>query len=93
MLITGDLNQEAELRLLTKFELPKVEVLVAGHHGAANSTSGILLKTVEPELVAVSAAKDNPYGHPSEETLKRIAAVGAEVICTGQTGDIVFRRR
>lgn len=93
MLITGDLHHTEELRLLTQFDLPKVEVLVAGHHGAASSTSSILLKTVEPELVAVSAARDNAYGHPSEETLKRIKSVGAEVICTGQAGDIVIRRR
>lgn len=93
MLITGDLNHTAELRLLTEFDIPKADVLVAGHHGAASSTSSILLKTVKPELVVVSAAKDNPFGHPSEETLKRIEAVGAEVICTGQAGDIVIRRR
>lgn len=93
MLITGDLNHTEELHLLSAFDLPEVEVLVAGHHGAASSTSSLLLKTVNPELVAVSAAKDNPFGHPSEETLKRIEAVGAEVICTGQVGDIVIRRR
>ena len=93
MLITGDLNHTEELHLLSAFDLPEVEVLVAGHHGAASSTSSLLLKTVNPELVAVSAAKDNPFGHPSEETLKRIKAVGAEVVCTGQVGDIVIRRR
>ena len=93
MLITGDLNQSQELRLLSQYELPQVEVLVAGHHGSDSSTGLTLLKTVEPELVAVSAARDNPYGHPAAETLARIERIGAEVVCTGETGDIVIRRR
>ena len=93
MLITGDLNQSQELRLLSQYELPQVEVLVAGHHGSDSSTGLTLLKTVEPELVAVSAARDSPYGHPAAETLDRIERIGAEVVCTGETGDIVIRRR
>lgn len=93
MLITGDLNQQAELRLLSRYRLPQVEVLVAGHHGAKNSTGLTLLKTVQPKLVIVSADKDNPYGHPAKETLDRVKLVGAEVIMTGQAGDIAIRRR
>lgn len=93
MLITGDLDQQAELHLLSRYEIPEVEVLVAGHHGAENSTGLTLLKTVRPQLVAVSAGKDNPNGHPAQETLERIRQVGAETVSTGEVGTIVLRRR
>ena len=40
ILITGDLTAQAEYRLLSLHTLPQAAVLVAGHHGAATSTSG-----------------------------------------------------
>ena len=39
ILITGDLTAQAEYRLLSLHTLPQAAVLVAGHHGAATSTS------------------------------------------------------
>ena len=92
MLITGDLDTMAELRLLSHYDLPKVEVLVAGHHGAKTSTGETLLKTVCPQLVVVSAGEANPYGHPHKETLDRITEIGAETACTIDAGTIVLRR-
>ena len=43
ILITGDLSQNEEYRLLSQNELRGIELLVAGHHGAATSTSDALL--------------------------------------------------
>ena len=93
MLITGDLDILAELRLMSHYELPEVEILVAGHHGARTSTGETLLKKVKPELVVISAGENNAYGHPAEETMKRIAESGAEVICTSDAGTILLRGR
>ena len=44
ILITGDLSQNAEYRLLSRYDLRDIELLVAGHHGAATSTSDALLQ-------------------------------------------------
>ncbi len=92
MLVTGDLDMLAELRLMSHYALPQVEVLVAGHHGAQTSTGETLLKRVCPKLVVISAGKDNPYGHPAKETLERITKTGAETVCTADAGTIVLRR-
>jgi len=91
ILITGDLDAFMEMRLLSRWELPEVEILVAGHHGAANSTSSVLLETVNPKVVVVSAGEDNPYGHPATETLDRIAQAGAAVFRTDEDGAILLR--
>jgi len=88
ILITGDLDRFAEMRMLSHWNWPDVDLLVAGHHGAADSTGQVLLDDVQPETVLISVSADNPYGHPSEETLQRIQQTGAEILRTDQLGTI-----
>ncbi len=92
ILITGDLDQYLEMRLISRWELPQAELLVAGHHGAKSSTSQILLDTVRPQIVAISVGEDNRYGHPAPETVQRIAEAGAEIYRTDLHGTLVFRK-
>ena len=87
ILVTGDMDRETERRLLRRFELPDVEVLVAGHHGAKDSTSPELLYVTRPEQVVISVGS-NSYGHPAEETIDRIERCGGEVLRTDLLGDI-----
>lgn len=47
-------------------------ILDAGHHGASNATGEALLDLAQPELVLISCGKNNRYGHPAPETLKRL---------------------
>ena len=92
ILITGDRNAFGERLLLRQRRLPKVDVLIAGHHGAANATCQELLDAVQPDIVCISAGKDNPYGHPNPDTLSRLAAQGCQVYRTDQNGTIIIRR-
>ena len=92
ILITGDLNIHGEQAMLARYALPQVELLAAGHHGAATSTSYALLARTRPETVLVSVGADNPYGHPSPDTLERIQSVGAQLLRTDQLGTITIRR-
>jgi len=91
ILITGDLTAQAEYRLLSLHTLPQAAVLVAGHHGAATSTSGALLHAVRPEAVFISAGADNRFGHPAAQTLARIRQSGAAVYRTDLSGTITIR--
>ncbi len=90
MLLTGDLDRFTEMRLLSRWKLPEVEILVAGHHGAASSTSEILLDRVKPQAVVISVDADNTYGHPAPETLERIEAAGASLYRTDLDGTVAF---
>lgn len=92
ILITGDRSELGEKLLLRKADLPKVDVLIAGHHGAEDSTSEELLRKVKPETVIISAGKDNIYGHPSGATLERLKRFGCEVLRTDKMGTITYRR-
>lgn len=92
MLVTGDMDVSSEQALLRQYDVPPVELLVAGHHGAAGSTSQTLLQWVRPETVVISVEAGNRYGHPSQETLARIEAAGSEVRRTDLEGTIFVRR-
>ena len=92
VLMTGDMDADAEQVLLDRQSLSAVEVLVAGHHGAATSTGDTLLERLTPELVLISVGAENSYGHPASETLERLRQSGASVYRTDQCGNITIRR-
>ena len=77
--------------MLEQADLPELELLVAGHHGAASSTGLPLLAATRPKCVAISVAEDNAYGHPHADVLRRLALFGCEVYRTDERGTIVFR--
>ena len=91
ILITGDRTDFGERMLMRDFELPRLEILVAGHHGSGSSTGVELLEATRPAIVAISVG-DNYYGHPAEELLERLAAYGCLVYRTDYDGNLIFRR-
>lgn len=92
ILITGDRNAFGERSLLRNAVLTHVDVLVAGHHGSAGSTCRELLEAVTPEIVCISAGRNNPFGHPAGETLARLRECNCEIYRTDQCGTITIRR-
>ena len=92
ILITGDRSRIGERMLMRHTDLPDVDILVAGHHGAADSTSEELLMEVTPELVLISVGKDNHYGHPAPALLERLTRSGCQVMRTDMDGTIMIRR-
>lgn len=92
ILITGDVGMDSENRLLLEKELPKLTVLVAGHHGSKYSTGAPLLAGTFPQYAVISVGVDNTYGHPSQEVLDRLAEYGCQIYRTDRDGTIVFRR-
>lgn len=88
-LITGDMPTEAEERLLAREDLPDIEVLVAGHHGSKYSTGEALLERTRPEIAVISVGRNN-FGHPTQEVLDRLSAIGAETYRTDENGTITL---
>ncbi len=92
ILITGDRGVATERTLLLQQDLPELEVLVAGHHGSKHSTSKELLEATKPEYVFISAGRNNRYGHPAPELLRRLEEYMCMVFRTDENGTIVFAR-
>ena len=81
MLFTGDLPGEQEALFMKEVPSP-VSILKTAHHGSKNSTTDLFLKIVHPQKAILSAGKNNLYGHPHKETIKRLQKNGADIYGT-----------
>lgn len=91
ILITGDRNKDGEEYLLEQIDLPRLDVLIVGHHGADSSTGFPLLQKTRPDTAVISVGEGNPYGHPQPQVLLRLELFGCRVLRTDQNGTIVLR--
>ena len=87
-LFTGDAEQEAEQTMLKSGRPLNAVVFKAGHHGSNSSSSAPFLTAVQPQIIIVSAGKENKFGHPRPEMLQRAQNVGATVLRTDELGTI-----
>lgn len=84
-LFTGDAGFEAEPLLLR--HLGGADLLKVGHHGSRTATSDALLDRLRPRAAVISVGP-NTYGHPSPETIGRLARHRVPVWRTDQDGDV-----
>lgn len=89
VLLTGDMNDIVERRLIKYKHLPDIELLIVGHHGSKSSASEELLLAVAPEVAVISVGY-NTYGHPALETLERLGAAGCSIYRTDLMGTVTF---
>ena len=87
-LFTGDITFEAEEGMLSAGVNLESDVLKVAHHGSKYSTSMEFLDAVNPTYAVISAGRDNPYGHPHEETIQRLLSKGVIVYGTFVSGTI-----
>ena len=91
ILITGDRSAKGERELIEHMTLPKLEVLIVGHHGSKTSTCRELLIKTSPEIAIISVGEDNSYGHPADEVLQRLQNYGCIIYRTDLSGTIIYR--
>jgi competence protein ComEC len=65
-------------------------VLKVAHHGSGTSTSSPFLDLVSPQAAVISSSVGNPFGHPAEATLKKLADRGIGIYRTDQHGTIIM---
>ena len=88
-LLTGDAETQSEKEMLNAKADLKADVLKCGHHGSSTSSSAAFLKAVRPAYAVISCGKNNDYGHPHRETLKKLKLMGCTYLRTDQLGTIV----
>lgn len=96
-LFTGDLEGKGEE--LVQKRLPDilspegVTLLKVAHHGSKNSTGADFLEAVNPRIALISSGRNNRYGHPHEELLKRLEDCGCFIYQTEESGAVTVRVR
>jgi competence protein ComEC len=87
LLLTGDIEPEAQAALLAAADVPLVDVLKIPHHGSQRQDAAFLTATGASAAV-VSAGEGNPYGHPDPALLADLADAGMLVGRTDTEGSV-----
>jgi len=90
-LFTGDLEAPGQRVVMSRGITLRSTVLKVPHHGAADAALPAFDRAVHPALAVISVGADNPYGHPSQEALAALRAVGARVLRTDLSGAIMVK--
>jgi competence protein ComEC len=91
LLLPGDLEQGVERRLAARLgQRLKADILVAGHHGSATSTSSEFLAAVQPTWVLYTSGYANRWGFPVAEVRERVNALGLASANTATDGAVSF---
>jgi len=89
-LFTGDAEREVEEEVIDAGYDISANVLKVGHHGSTSSTTDKFLGKVNPSIAVIQVGKDNKYGHPHDETIKKLMDMGVEILRTDVNGDIIL---
>jgi competence protein ComEC len=87
-LLAGDIERPSERKILADEEPVEVNFLKVAHHGSKTSTTEAFLSAAHPAFAAISAGRDNIFGHPSPEVTERLMAAGVHVYRTDRDGAV-----
>jgi competence protein ComEC len=66
-----------------------LSILKVTHHGSNTSSTPLFLGRFPPRVAVIQCGVDNPYGHPTPETLDRLHRAGAKVFRSDEDGDVI----
>lgn len=76
MLFTGDIEEIAERKILNEYkenlQILNSTVLKVAHHGSKTSSIKEFVEVVKPRISLIGVGKNNKFGHPNDETLKKL---------------------
>ncbi len=90
LLLPGDLEgADLDDLALTFGASPRLDVLVAPHHGAKKGATAAWVAVARPRWVLYSAGFGNAYGHPAAQVVQSYAAQGSMQRATACSGALV----
>jgi competence protein ComEC len=87
LLLSGDMEPEAQQDLARSLPGLRVDVLKVPHHGSRHQDPELLAR-LGARLAVVSVGADNDYGHPAAATLALLRRSGMKVERTDRDGDV-----
>ena len=88
LLLTGDIDREAELALLASPLAVPTDWLQAPHHGSRSSSSAPFLQRLTPRAVLISRGRGNAFGHPHSQVMARYQALASQVYDSAEQGAV-----
>ena len=88
VLLAGDIEKEAEYRMLREGYPLNADILKIPHHGSLSSSTLYFLQNVNPTYAVLSVGERNIGKLPHPEVLKRYQQLGAKIYRTDKHGAI-----
>jgi competence protein ComEC len=86
ILLAGDIEQEAEYRMMKKGFPIKADLLKIPHHGSASSSTQAFLERVRPSCAILSVSEQTLGRLPHPEVLRRYQRLGTRIFRTDKHG-------
>jgi competence protein ComEC len=80
----GDLEREAERRLVMEAAVGDVDVYQVNHHGSHSSSTAAFLDMIRPEVAIISNGSHGGHRHPRQSTLDALLVRGIDVYQTNE---------
>jgi competence protein ComEC len=90
ILLTGDATSETENSMVAAELNLDSYVLKVGHHGSSSSTSQAFLSQVTPAYAVICVGAGNSFGHPTLQTLDKLASNSIAIFRTDTNGTIIM---
>ena len=91
LLFTGDIDKQAETRLVGAGKGLRAQVLKVPHHGSKRSSTDTFIKKVSPCYAVVSVGFGNPFHLPGKGVVERYERLGCQVLRTDLDGAITVQ--
>ena len=88
ILLAGDIEQEAEYRMMREGPPLKAHLLKIPHHGSNSSSTLPFIERVRPVYAVVSVGERNIARLPHPEVLKRYRHLNTDIFRTDKQGAI-----
>lgn len=89
-LFTGDIEEDAEKKLLAWQNILQSDILKVAHHGSSTSTNLEFLDKVNPNIAVITVGK-NHFGHPSQKIIERLEDKNIQIYRTDEDGTVIIR--
>ena len=91
LLLTGDIDQQAEARLVRAGKALRAQVIKVPHHGSKRSSTEPFIAKVSPHYAVISLGFGNPFHLPGKGVVERYTRLGCQVLRTDQDGAVTVQ--
>ncbi|MEW6126174.1 MAG: ComEC/Rec2 family competence protein [Acidobacteriota bacterium] len=91
ILMTGDIEKNAEAALLNSGVNLRAEVLKVPHHGSKTSSTDAFIDAVKPQLAILSVGERSRFGHPHKVVIERFLKRDVKLLQTGRSGMVTLQ--
>ena len=90
-LFTGDVSATVLNRIMDAGINITADVLKIPHHGSDTSSPILFLKNTGAKIALISVGRDNQYGHPTDNVLRRLDLMEMVIYRTDKDGTVIIK--